>query len=79
MLKETETEETMGFFVTFLSFVAFRFGEGNGPPGSPLGTPMAQQTKVEPTIATLWPLLATLKPPTLMPWQCVVVYHVYHI
>ena len=26
MLKETETEETIGFFVVFLSLVAFRFG-----------------------------------------------------
>ena len=28
-----------------------------------------QQTKKEPIITTSWPLLATLKPPTLMPWQ----------
>ena len=27
MLKETETEETIGFFVTFLSLVAFQLGE----------------------------------------------------
>ena len=27
MLKETETEETLGFFDTFLSMVAFQFGE----------------------------------------------------
>ena len=26
MLKETETEEPVGFFVTFLSLVAFQFG-----------------------------------------------------
>ena len=26
MLKETETEETIVFFVTFLSFVAFQLG-----------------------------------------------------
>ena len=25
MIKETETEETIGFFVTFLSLVAFQF------------------------------------------------------
>ena len=31
MLKETETEETIGFFVTFLSFAAFQLG---GPSGS---------------------------------------------
>ena len=28
MLKETETEETIVFFVTFLSFVAFQLGWG---------------------------------------------------
>ena len=37
MLKETETEETIGFFVTFLSLVAFQL-EG-GVPHS-LATPM---------------------------------------
>ena len=26
MLKETETKETLGFFVTFLSMVAFQLG-----------------------------------------------------
>ena len=31
MLKETETEETIGFFVTFLSLVASRLG-GTVPP-----------------------------------------------
>ena len=30
-LKVTETEETIGFFVTFLSFVAFQLGRGAGP------------------------------------------------
>ena len=30
MLKETETEEPVGFFVTFLSSVAFQFGGGAG-------------------------------------------------
>ena len=30
MLKETETEETIVFFVTFLSLVAFQLG--GGPP-----------------------------------------------
>ena len=34
MLKETETEETIVFFVTFLSMVAFQLG---GP--RPLGPP----------------------------------------
>ena len=32
MLKETKTEETIVFFVTFLSLVAFQLG-GPGPPG----------------------------------------------
>ena len=31
-LKETETEETIGFFVTFLSLVTFQLG-GHGPFG----------------------------------------------
>ena len=31
MLKETDTEETIVFFVTFLSLVAFQLG-GPGPP-----------------------------------------------
>ena len=39
MLKETETEETVVFFVTFLSLVIFQLG-GAGPPGPPLATPM---------------------------------------
>ena len=41
MLKETETEETIVFFVTILSLVAFQLGRGAGsllPP--PLATPM---------------------------------------
>ena len=32
MLKETEAEETTVFFVTFLSWVAFQLGGGQGPP-----------------------------------------------
>ena len=39
MLKETETEVTIVFFVTFLSLVAFHMG-GSGPLGPPLATPM---------------------------------------
>ena len=31
MLKETETEETIVFFVTFFSLVAFQLGGGAGP------------------------------------------------
>ena len=34
MLKETKTEETIVFFVTFLSLVAFQLG-GPGPPAPP--------------------------------------------
>ena len=36
MLKETKTEETIVFFVTFLSLVAFQLGGGAGTLG-PLG------------------------------------------
>ena len=32
MLKEAKTEETIVFFVTFLSLVAFQLGGGPGPP-----------------------------------------------
>ena len=39
MLKETETEETIGFNVTFLSLVAFQL-EGAGAPWAPLATAM---------------------------------------
>ena len=31
MLKETETEETKAFFVTFLSLLAFQLGGGRAP------------------------------------------------
>ena len=37
MLKETETEETIGFFVTFLSMVKFQLGRGRTPCPHPLG------------------------------------------
>ena len=43
MVKETETEETIVFFVTFLSLVAFRLGMSLAPappPPPPLATPM---------------------------------------
>ena len=36
MQKETKTEEAIGFFVTFLSLVAFQLGG----PATPLATPM---------------------------------------
>ena len=31
MLKETETEETIGFFITLLLLEAFQLGEGQAP------------------------------------------------
>ena len=43
MLKETETEETLVFFVTFLSLVAFQFGGPSlliPPPPPPPATHM---------------------------------------
>ena len=42
MLKETESEETISFFVIFLSLVAFQLGEAQGPSPSPLATPMGK-------------------------------------
>ena len=38
VLGETETKETIGFFVAFLSLVAFQLGVGAGPL-DPLATP----------------------------------------
>ena len=35
MLKETETEETIAFFVTFLSLVIFLLGGGGGAATQP--------------------------------------------
>ena len=35
MLKETETEETIAFFVTFLSLVVFQLGRGGRAPCPP--------------------------------------------
>ena len=40
MLKETECEETIDFFVVFLSLVAFQLGEAWGPSPPLLATPM---------------------------------------
>ena len=37
MRKETETEETIVFFVTFLSLIAFQLGVGAGPLPPPPG------------------------------------------
>ena len=33
MLRETESEDTIVFFVTFLSLVAFQLGAAQAPPG----------------------------------------------
>ena len=40
MLKETETEETIVFFVTILSLVAFQSGGGRAPCPPHMATPM---------------------------------------
>ena len=51
MLKETETEETIGFLVTFLSLMAFQFGGGGtGLPAPPLATPMKVSQSVRGTV-----------------------------
>ena len=42
--KKTETEETRGFFVTFLSLAKFQLGRS---PGLPLATPMLQLRKTK--------------------------------
>ena len=50
MLKETETEETTGFLVTFLSLVAFQLGapRPSGPPGYVYDPkPSAPQTNLQ--------------------------------
>ena len=47
MQKKTESEETVVFFMTFLSLVAFQLG-GRGP--SPLGPPLATPMKIQFTI-----------------------------
>ena len=48
--KETETEETNGFFVTFLSLVKFRLGRGPDPL-PPLATPMLKLRKTKTVFA----------------------------
>ena len=42
MLKETECEETIGFFVIFLSFLVFQWEEARGPSPPFLATPMGK-------------------------------------
>ena len=44
MLKETKTDKTIVFFVTFLSLVAFQLGGIRAPcPPPPLATPMVKE------------------------------------
>ena len=45
MLKETETKETIVFFVLFLSLVAFQLGGEPGPPGTPPGYAHVKDTE----------------------------------
>ena len=45
MLKKTETEETIVFFVTLLSLVAFQLGGSRAPWALLLATPMAAEEK----------------------------------
>ena len=42
MLKETESEDTIGFFVIFLSLWAFQLREARGPSPPLLPTPMGK-------------------------------------
>ena len=51
MQKETETEETIGFFVTFLSLVKFQLGRGGPPTPLPLAKSMLQVRKTEKVLA----------------------------
>ena len=46
MLKEPETEETIGFFVPFLSFMSYQLGGGGGGSQDILATPMNVQRGV---------------------------------
>ena len=46
VLKETETKETVGFFVTFLLLLVFQLG-GPRPPAPLLATPMTVLTALE--------------------------------
>ena len=48
MLKETKTEETIVFFVKFLSLVAFQLGGGGRAPWAhPLATLMQESTSTQ--------------------------------
>ena len=42
MIKETESEETIGFFVMFLSLVTFRLVEARAPSPPRLATPLGK-------------------------------------
>ena len=67
MLEETVTEETKPFLSHFYHSW-HSIGVGRAPWASPWLRLWPQQSKKERTIATSWPLLATVKPPTLKPW-----------
>ena len=47
MLKKNETEETVGFFGSFLLLVKFQLGGGGFPGPPPLATPMPQLRKTK--------------------------------
>ena len=51
MLKKTETEETIGFNVTFLALMAFEWGGGNLPAPLPLAMPITGVAKIMTFIA----------------------------
>ena len=53
MLKETKTEETIVFFVTFLLLVAFQGGGGGRAPWPPLATPMPEQMRIPLSMSSL--------------------------
>ena len=47
MLKNIETDETISFFVTFLSLVAFQLEGARAPYPLPLAAPMSRGTEPE--------------------------------
>ena len=49
--KETETEESIGFFVTFLSLVKFQLGRGRTPCPPPLGDAYAPSEENQKVLA----------------------------
>ena len=61
MLKETETEATIGFFVTFLSLAVFQLGAGEGDLS--LATPMPQTRRHGGHAGAVPPQMTGLVPP----------------